>query len=176
MGWMKWPQEWWAWLDVIITNWLALSLQPMMNNIESCAVDYLYRTRNCSFAASLLDTSVGELNDVARMIHDNNFPIKVPKELNITRTNCKKERRNQMRLEIWKNTLHSSVIDNLTYIIYYTCSNMATDWQKHFVYSSLLCILNLWNNVYIFVYILYVSIHHFKLKAETWLHLWLNQT
>ena len=71
----------------------------MMNNIESCAVDYLYRTRNCSFAASLLDTSVGELNDVARMIHNNNFPIKVPKELNIERTNCKRERRKQMSLE-----------------------------------------------------------------------------
>ena len=70
----------------------------MMNNIESCAVDYLYRTRDCAFAASLLDTSVGELNDVARMIHENNFPIKVPKEMNITRTNCKMERRKQMRL------------------------------------------------------------------------------
>ena len=70
-----------------------------MNNIESCAVDYLYRTRDCEFAASLLDTSVGELNDVARMIHENNFPIKVPKELNVTRTNCKKERRKQMKLD-----------------------------------------------------------------------------
>ena len=70
----------------------------MMNNIESCAVDYLYRSRDCEFAASLLDITVGELNDVARMIHENNFPIKVPKEMNITRTNCKRERRKQMNL------------------------------------------------------------------------------
>ena len=63
----------------------------MMNSIESCAVDYLYRTRDCEFAKSLLDSTNGELNDVARMIAKNNFPIKVPKWLNITRSNCKKD-------------------------------------------------------------------------------------
>ena len=63
----------------------------MMNSIESCAVDYLYRTRDCEFAKSLLDTTNGELNDVARMIAENNFPIKVPRWSNVARTNCKRE-------------------------------------------------------------------------------------
>ena len=62
----------------------------MMNSIESCAVDYLYRTRDCEFAKSLLDSTNGELNDVARMIAENNFPIKVPKWANVERTNCKR--------------------------------------------------------------------------------------
>ena len=70
----------------------CISLQPMMNSIENCAVDFLYRTRDCEFAASLLDITTGELNDVARMITENNFPIKVPKGLNIT-TNCKRKLR-----------------------------------------------------------------------------------
>ena len=68
-----------------------MSLQPMMNSIESCAVDYLYRTRDCEFAKSLLDSTNGELNDVARMIAKNKFPIKVPKWLNVNRSNCKSD-------------------------------------------------------------------------------------
>ena len=44
----------------------------MMNSIENCAVDYLYRTRDCEFARSVLDITTGELNDVARMIVENN--------------------------------------------------------------------------------------------------------
>ena len=31
----------------------------MMNSIESCAVDYLYRTRDCKFAKSLVDSTNG---------------------------------------------------------------------------------------------------------------------
>jgi len=51
----------------------------MMNSVESCAVDYLYRTRDCEFAKKLVNTTNGELSDVARMIYENNFPIKMPK-------------------------------------------------------------------------------------------------
>lgn len=50
-----------------------------MNTIENCAVDYLYRTRDCKFAKELLNTTNGELNDVARMIFENNFPIRRPR-------------------------------------------------------------------------------------------------
>ena len=63
----------------------------MMNSLENCAVDYLYRTRDCEFAKSLLDSTNGELSDVARMIAENNFPIKVPKWSNVTRSNCKRD-------------------------------------------------------------------------------------
>ena len=63
----------------------------MMNSIESCAVDYLYRTRDCAFAKSLVDSTNGELSDVARMIANNKFPIKVPKWSNIAGSNCKKD-------------------------------------------------------------------------------------
>jgi len=63
----------------------------MMNSIESCAVDYLYRTRDCEFAKSLVDSTNGELSDVARMIANNKFPIKVPKWSNIASTTCKKD-------------------------------------------------------------------------------------
>ena len=60
----------------------------MMNSIENCAVDYLYRTRDCEFAKMLVDSTNGELSDVARMIANNRFPIKVPKWFNINRPKC----------------------------------------------------------------------------------------
>jgi len=61
----------------------------MMNNIESCAVDYLYRTRDCEFAKRVVNATNGELSDVARMIVENNFPIRAPKWMDIPRKKCK---------------------------------------------------------------------------------------
>ncbi|XP_065910554.1 uncharacterized protein [Dysidea avara] len=64
---------------------------PMMNTIEDCAVDYLYRTRDCEFAKMLVNATNAELSDVARMIVENNFPIRVPRWMNTTTTtNCKR--------------------------------------------------------------------------------------
>jgi len=61
----------------------------MMNTIEDCAVDYLYRTRDCEFAKMLVNATNSELSDVARMIVENNFPIRVPRWMNTTTTtNC----------------------------------------------------------------------------------------
>jgi len=61
----------------------------MMNTIEDCAVDYLYRTRDCEFAKMLVNATNAELSDVARMIVENNFPIRVPRWMNTTTTSCK---------------------------------------------------------------------------------------
>lgn len=63
----------------------------MMNTIEDCAVDYLYRTRDCEFAKMLVKASNTELSDVANMIVNNTFPIRVPRWMNttITTRNCR---------------------------------------------------------------------------------------
>ena len=65
----------------------------MMNSIENCAVDYLYRTRNCEVARRLVDVANGELSDVAHMIAEDNFPIKIPKWAeDVDRKKCKRKR------------------------------------------------------------------------------------
>ena len=50
-----------------------------MNNNESCAVDYLYHTRDCEFAKRMANATNGELSDVALMIAQNEFPICAPR-------------------------------------------------------------------------------------------------
>ena len=78
--------------DFLVRNYynnIIVTMQPMMNNIESCAVDYLYRTRDCEFAKRVVNATNGELSDVARMIVENNFPIRAPKWMDIPRKKCK---------------------------------------------------------------------------------------
>ena len=52
----------------------------MMNKIEMCAMDYLYRTRDCEFAKMLINSTNGELSSFARAIVKNTF-LKVPKRM-----------------------------------------------------------------------------------------------
>ena len=65
-------------------------LQPMMNKIEACAVEYLYRTRDCEFAKKLVNSANGELSSVARAVVDNDF-LKSPKWMDTPRKNCRKD-------------------------------------------------------------------------------------
>ena len=59
-------------------------LQPKMNKIEMCAVEYLLRTRNCDFARKVVKSTNKELRNVARAVLQNDFP-KTPKGMNIKR-------------------------------------------------------------------------------------------
>ena len=45
-----------------------ISLQPQMNKIEMCAVEYLYRTRDCDFAREVIKSSNKELSGVAHAV------------------------------------------------------------------------------------------------------------
>ena len=51
-----------------------------------CAVEYLYRTRDCKFANKALKFSSRELRGVARAIIDNKMPI--AKWMNAKHTTC----------------------------------------------------------------------------------------
>ena len=54
-----------------------------MNKIEMCAVEYLYRTRDCDFARRVIKSPNKELSIVARAVIKNDFPI-TPKWMHIT--------------------------------------------------------------------------------------------
>ena len=45
----------------------------MMNKIEACAVEYLYRSRDREFAKTLVNSTNGELSSVAHAVVDNPF-------------------------------------------------------------------------------------------------------
>ena len=54
-----------------------------MNKIEMCAVEYLYRTRDCNFAREVVKSTNKELKSVALAVIKNDFP-KTPKWMHIT--------------------------------------------------------------------------------------------
>ena len=60
-----------------------------MNKIEMCAVEYLYRTRDCEFAKMVAKSINRELRSVAHAVINNKFP-KTPKWLrNTVHKKCK---------------------------------------------------------------------------------------
>ena len=52
-----------------------------------CAVDYLYRTRDCKFAKEIVSSNNIKLSSVAHAVIKKN---KLPKWMKMTRTNCEK--------------------------------------------------------------------------------------
>ena len=61
----------------------------MMNKIERCAVEYLYRSGDCKFAKMLVNSANGELNGIAHAFVENEF--KKPKWMINGRRKCKKD-------------------------------------------------------------------------------------
>ena len=57
-----------------------------MNKIEMCAVEYLYRTRNCEFAKIVVNSTNKELSGVAHAVITN--ALKRPKWMNIASPKC----------------------------------------------------------------------------------------
>ena len=65
-------------------------LQPMMNKIEQCAVEYLYRSGDCKFAKMLVKSATNaELSGIAHGFIENTF--KKPKWINNGRRKCRKD-------------------------------------------------------------------------------------
>ena len=54
--------------------YLNIYVQAMMNKIEACAVEYLYRSRDSEFAKTLVNSTNGELSSVAHAVVEN--PLK----------------------------------------------------------------------------------------------------
>ena len=61
----------------------------MMNKIERCAVEYLYRSGDCKYAETLSNSVSGELRGIARAFVENDF--KRPKWGHSGRRKCKKD-------------------------------------------------------------------------------------
>jgi len=59
-----------------------------MNKMEMCAIDYLYRTRDCKFAKKVVSSNNMELSSVGHAVIKKN---KLPKWMKLTRTNCEFE-------------------------------------------------------------------------------------
>ena len=57
-----------------------------------CAVEYLYRNRDCEFAKLLVDSANRELSSIARAVVENASDfLKTPKWMNIPHTKCRKD-------------------------------------------------------------------------------------
>ena len=54
----------------------------MMNKIEACAVEYLYRSRDREFAKMLVNSTNGELSSIAYAVIENNY-LKSPKWMDV---------------------------------------------------------------------------------------------
>ena len=60
----------------------------MMNKLESCAVQYLYRTGDCEFAKMLESSFTGELGSIAHAFVDND--LKRPKWMHNGHKKCRR--------------------------------------------------------------------------------------
>lgn len=60
-----------------------------MNKIEMCAVEYLYRTRDCKFARMVVKSTNKKLSGVAHAVIANKF-FKKPKWMKGKYTKCEK--------------------------------------------------------------------------------------
>ena len=54
----------------------------MMNKIETCAVEYLYQSRDREFAKMLVNSTNGELSSIANAVVENNY-LKSPKWMDV---------------------------------------------------------------------------------------------
>ena len=62
----------------------------MMNKLESCAMQYLYRTGDCDFAKMLESSYTGELSSIAHALVENDF--KRPKWMLNGHKRCRKNK------------------------------------------------------------------------------------
>ena len=63
-----------------------------MNKIERCAVEYLWRTRDCEFAKLSVSSTNRELSSIARAVVENATDfLKAPKWMKIPHTKCRKD-------------------------------------------------------------------------------------
>lgn len=54
-----------------------IALQPKMNKIEECAVEYLFRTGDCKFAKVAVNSANTELRSIAQAVTKDKFPKKM---------------------------------------------------------------------------------------------------